>query len=171
MAATQHLDSVRTIGIVSDTHGHLVNARKAVEMLAALEVEAVLHCGDIGSPEIVGLFGRWPSYFVLGNVDDGVQPFEEAVVGPNQVILGRFGQLIVAGRKVAMAHGDDAKALRQAVTSGEYDLVCTGHTHVAKQHHQGSTLVLNPGALCRANPYTLAIVDLQKLEATHVRVD
>ena len=55
------------IGIVSDTHGHVEFARPAMRMLESCQVELVIHCGDIGSPEIVELFAPWPAHFVFGN--------------------------------------------------------------------------------------------------------
>jgi predicted phosphodiesterase len=44
--------------------------------------------------------------------------------------------------------------------------VCYGHTHLAAIERLGRTLSLNPGALYRANPHSLAIVELKSLEAT-----
>lgn len=140
-------------------------------MLAALEVEAVLHCGDIGGPEIVPLFASWPTHFVLGNVDVDARELERAILAAGQHFHGRFGRLPLGGRQIALVHGDDFAALAGAIQGGQFDLVCTGHTHIAKQQRQGDTLVLNPGALYRAQPHTVAIVDLEKLEATHIRVD
>ena len=49
-------DQIRRIGVVSDTHGHTVYARQAVRMLESLDVQLVLHCGDIGSADIVEMF-------------------------------------------------------------------------------------------------------------------
>jgi hypothetical protein len=37
------------------------------------------------------------------------------------------------------------------------------HSHVTRQHHQGHTLLLNPGAIYHANPQTLAVVELPGL--------
>ena len=164
-------DLPRIIGVVSDTHGQVPYTRKGVELLAALDVEAVLHCGDIGGAEIVGLFAAWTTHFVLGNVDFDHRALQRAVDAAGQHFHGRFGRVELAGRKIAIVHGDDSVALRGSINGGEFDLVCTGHTHVAEQYRQGQTLVLNPGAFYRAQPHTLAIVDLVKLEATHIRVD
>lgn len=170
MSTTQRTEP-KLIGVVSDTHGHLANTRQAVQMLSALEVEAVLHCGDIGSPEIVPLFAAWPTHFVFGNVDFDVAVLERAILDAGQHCHGRFGSFTLAGRQIALVHGDDFAALAGAIAGGQFDLVCTGHTHIAKQQQRGKTLVLNPGALYRAQPHTVAIVDLEKLEATHIRVD
>jgi hypothetical protein len=140
-------------------------------MLSALDVEAVLHCGDIGSPEIVPLFAAWPTHFVFGNVDYDAAQLEQAIRKAGQHCHHRFGDLTLGGRRIALVHGDDYAALAGAIEGGRFDLVCTGHTHIAKQQQRGKTLVLNPGALYRAQPHTMAIVDLEKLEATHIRVD
>ena len=57
------------IGIVSDTHGHVEFTLPAVRLLESLEVERVLHCGDIGSTGVVEAFAGWPTDFVFGNCD------------------------------------------------------------------------------------------------------
>jgi predicted phosphodiesterase len=74
--------------------------------------------------------------------------------------------ITLAGRRIALIHSDDARLFRQSITSGTYDLVCYGHTHEAEQHREGKTLVLNPGALYRATPHSIAIVELETMEAT-----
>ena len=67
-----------------------------------------------------------------------------------------------------LLHSDDAKLFQSTIQSGRYDLVCYGHTHVAKREQIGKTLVLNPGALYRANPHSIAIVDLKTLDVNFV---
>lgn len=151
------------IGVVSDTHGHVPYARAAVDVLAEHAVELVLHCGDIGSPEMVPLFERWPTHFVFGNVDRNEGALRRAIAAAGQTCHGRFADLTLAGCRIALVHSDDHVLFRRTIASGEYDLVCYGHTHVAEHHREGRTLVLNPGALYRANPHTLAIVTLPEL--------
>jgi putative phosphoesterase len=159
------------IGVISDTHGHVQNALAAARMLEALDVAAVLHCGDIGSPQVPPVFSRWLTHYVLGNVDHYEDELLASAVGSaGGSFHGRFADLSLGGRKIALLHSDDAKKFRQVTTSGEYDLVCYGHSHIAEQHQEGTTLVLNPGALYRANPHQIAVVDLEKLEAMHVRI-
>lgn len=53
------------IGVISDTHGHVENTQAAVRMLQSLKIEAVLHAGDIGSPQIPKVLTQWPAHFVL----------------------------------------------------------------------------------------------------------
>jgi uncharacterized protein len=158
------------LGILSDTHGHRENARAAVNLLSGLEVDAVIHCGDIGSLDIVDLFSAWPTHFVLGNVDGESRAFQSAIQTAGQTFHGRFGTIELAGRKVAFLHSDDARLFEATIAGGQYDLVCYGHTHVAEQHHVGKTLVLNPGALYRAPRHTIAVVRLPEVEATHISI-
>lgn len=154
------------IGVVSDTHGHAGYTREAIRMLESLGVEAVLHCGDIGSPAIVELFSAWPTHFVFGNVDHDAAALREAIRAAGQTCHDRFGRLELAGRRIAFLHGDDTALLEQTIAKGRFDLVCHGHTHVARNVARGRTRVLNPGALYRATPHSIAHVQLPELEAT-----
>jgi uncharacterized protein len=156
------------IGIVSDTHGHIEYTRPAIRMLESCGVEQVIHCGDIGSAEIVDLFKAWPTHFVFGNVDTQPARLEAAIQAAGQTCHGRFGQLELADRRIAFLHGDDSRRMHDAVSSSDYDLLCYGHTHQAEHHQSGKTIVLNPGALYRAQPHSLALVRLPALEVTHV---
>lgn len=154
------------IGVVSDTHGHLHNTLAAVRMLEELQVEAVLHCGDIGTPDIPPAFAAWPTRFVFGNCDHEETDLRQAIEMSHQTCHDRFGDITLGGRRIALIHSDDVRRFRDTISSGDYDLVCYGHSHKAEFHTKGKTLVLNPGALYRANPHSLAIVDLKTLEPT-----
>ncbi len=156
------------LGIVSDSHGHVELTRPAVRMLESLEVERVLHCGDIGSAEVVELFAAWPTDFVFGNCDFHRDQLGAAVEATGQTCHGAFGELEIAGCRVALLHSDDRRKFDEVTTSGVYDLVCYGHTHVAKVEQIGKTLVVNPGAIYRADPHSLAIVELPERTATIV---
>jgi putative phosphoesterase len=166
--ALLEVSSTMLLGVVSDTHGHIEYTREAVRMLDSLEVAEVIHCGDIGSPEVIPLFSAWPAHFVFGNVDYDEPSLRTAIDESGQTCHGRFGSLVREGIRIAFLHSDDARLFAQTVQSGGADLVCYGHTHIAKQHRQGRTLVLNPGALYRATPHSIAVVELPSLKATIV---
>src|SRR4029079_10004420 len=158
------------IGIVSDTHGHLHNTLSAVRMLESLDVAAVLHCGDICSTAIPKLFAAWPAHFVFGNCDSDSHELRAAIEQAGMTCYGLFGNLELDGRRIALLHSHDARLFREVCTSGDYDLVCYGHTHHAEQRRIGKTLILNPGALYRATPHSIATVDLATMEAMIVPV-
>ncbi|QDS97288.1 YfcE family phosphodiesterase [Adhaeretor mobilis] len=157
------------LGIVSDSHGHTELVIPAVRMLESLEVDRVLHCGDIGSPEVVQLFKPWPTDFVFGNCDGNQAELSKAITEAGLTCHQEFGELEIEGCRIALLHSHDQRRFRDALESGSYDLVCYGHTHIASidEHSgpHGTTLALNPGALYRANPHSLAVVELPEIRA------
>ncbi len=153
------------IGVVSDTHGHTLGTLAAARMLASLELKTVLHCGDIGSTEIPQLLAQFDMHYVTGNVDYDRAALGEAIERLGQHFYGRFGEIELAGRKIALLHSDDHLRFREVQLSGQYDLVCYGHTHQRLIEFQGKTMVLNPGAIYRASPHSIAMVDLATMEA------
>ena len=158
------------LGVVSDTHGHVRQTQAAVRMLESLNVEAVLHCGDIGGGAIVDLFSVWPTHFVFGNGDGDVAELRAAIEAAGQTCHGRFGEIELGGTRIALLHSDDAAKFREVTTGDRYGLVCYGHTHVARQEWRGETLVLNPGALYRATPHSIAVVELPRRTVTMVTI-
>lgn len=153
------------IGVVSDTHGHLELTRPAVRMLEQFDVEAVLHCGDIGTPDVIRQFARWPTHFVFGNCDYDFAALREAIVAEGHTCHDLLGQIELGGARIALLHSHDRRAFRDAIESGDHHLVCYGHTHVAavdrhSNRQGGTTLVLNPGAVYRASPHSVAIVEI-----------
>ncbi|MEX0642234.1 MAG: YfcE family phosphodiesterase [Pirellulales bacterium] len=154
------------LGILSDTHGQVSLTRPALRLFESLDVDTVLHCGDIGSPEVVELFSPWPTHFVFGNCDDNLAELTAAMEAAGQSCHGQFGDLTFDGIRIALLHSHDRRRFRQTVDSGVYRLVCYGHTHVAAIDHRGDTIVLNPGAIYRANPHSVAVVDLPAVQAT-----
>jgi putative phosphoesterase len=156
------------LGVLSDTHGHIANTQAAVRMLESLQVDTVLHCGDIGSASIPSLLENWPTHYVFGNVDYNETELRDAILKSGHQCHHRFGEIELAGKKIALLHSHDAKLFEKTIRSGRFDLVCYGHTHQAEQHLEGQTLVLNPGAVYRATPHSLAVVELPALRATIV---
>lgn len=158
------------LAVVSDSHGHVELTRPAIRMLESLEVERVLHCGDIGSIEVIEMFEQWPTEFVFGNCDFNHADLTQAIEAAGQTCHGLFGELELESRRIALLHGHERRRFEEVTASGAYDLVCYGHTHVAKIEQVGETMVLNPGAIYRANPHSIAIVELPELTATIVNL-
>jgi len=156
------------LGVVSDTHGHQANTQNAIRMLESFEVDVVIHCGDIGSIYIPPLFQQWPTHYVFGNVDGNEDELRSSIEAEGHHCHGLFGTLELADRSIAFLHGHDHKLFRETVRSGQWDMVCYGHTHIAAVEQVGDTVVLNPGAVFRARPHSLAIVNLPSLEITNV---
>lgn len=159
------------LGIVSDTHAHVAFTRQAIATLENQQVDEVIHCGDIGSAEIPPLFAAWPTHFVFGNVDHRTRELKHAIATTaHHTCHGKYGQITRDGREIAFLHSDDRRLFTDVVHQRGLDLVCYGHTHIAKQERVGDTLVLNPGAIYRADPHTVAIVDLPQLSVTLLEI-
>ncbi len=153
------------IGVLSDTHGHRAKTERVVDIFRRRQIDLVIHCGDIGSPEIVELLAPWPAHFVFGNVDDPAE-IRPAIARLGKVCHERFGAIELEGRHIAFLHGDEGDLFRQAVQSGQWDLVCFGHSHVAEISQRGSTKLVNPGAVYRAARPSVAIVEVPSLDVT-----
>jgi len=153
------------VGVISDTHGDVSATWAAVRMFQSVGVARLLHCGDIGSGEIVRLLADWPTAYVLGNTDRPAD-LAAAIETAGQTCHGQFGQVEWERRRIAFLHGDDSRRLDQTVRSGTWDLVCCGHTHVAATYRRGPTTVLNPGAVARTAEPTVALVSLPSLQIT-----
>ena len=158
------------IGVVSDTHGNMSTTRAAVNLLRSFDPELVIHCGDVGSADVVACFTDWPTHFVFGNVDDGAS-LADAITQAGKTCHGGFGSLVLEQQPVAFLHGDDLNRLDEEIMSGKWKMVCHGHTHVARELMIADTVVLNPGALHRARTKSIAIVDLPSRKCEIIAVD
>ena len=150
------------IGVLSDTHGHRAKTERVVDIFRRRRIDLVIHCGDIGSPEIVELLAPWPAHFVFGNVDDPSE-IRPAIARLGKVCHERFGAIDLEGLHVAFLHGDDGDLFRQTVQSGQWDLVCFGHSHLAEVSQRGPTKLVNPGAVYRAARPSVAIIEIPAL--------
>jgi predicted phosphodiesterase len=62
------------------------------------------------------------------------------------------------GKTVLVFHGHE-RGFARAVRSAGADYVLCGHTHRADDVRVGRTRVINPGALSRARPPSVAVLD------------
>jgi uncharacterized protein len=98
------------LAVVSDTHGQVQFARRAVRLLEPFEPRCLIHCGDIGSPAIPEVFAGFDAHYVLGNFDHYDEPeLAAAIAQAGQYFAGRFGELTLLDKKIAWLHGDDER--------------------------------------------------------------
>lgn len=133
-----------------------------MELLLAKGATTLLHLGDVGSPEVLDALAVGEAaqvHVVFGNVDleaDGLGRYAQAL---GILVDHPVGRLAVEERReVVFLHGDDVRALIAAMDS-QVAYVCHGHTHRAADVRRGKTRVINPGALYRATPHTVAMLD------------
>jgi putative phosphoesterase len=120
-----------TIGVLSDTHGHL--DPKVIDRICGMDL--VLHAGDIDEPEILQALGKSDKVkAVRGNMDLGTWsqtlPHEEFVAAGDILIY--------------MIH--DLHRISIDPASADVRIVISGHTHRPAAGQQNGVLYLNPGS-------------------------
>jgi putative phosphoesterase len=154
------------VGIISDTHGQVDLAHNAAKEFIFRGVEAILHCGDIGSDmvltEMASMFQalQIPLYVVLGNCDC-VEDWDFYPRDIGVQVLGRFGQLELCEKKIAIIHSDDERVFDEAASSGNHDYLLFGHTHVRHDKRVNRTRLINPGSAGRGMHPSCAVLDLK----------
>lgn len=142
------------ICIVSDSHDRAEPLAAAVSAAKAQGAQAVIHCGDvIGAQTLrssikLGL----PLHVVHGN-NLGDPTAMQNLVMKSAGLLNYHGleaSITLAGRRVYAIHYPHLG--RGMACTGEYDLVCCGHSHSAAITEQrnikgGHTLLVNPGTV------------------------
>jgi hypothetical protein len=119
------------VGLISDTHGLL-----RPEALAALAgVEAIIHGGDIGGPEVLAsLAALAPVHAVRGNNDIG--PWAEKLPATLVLALG--------GVRIEVVH--DVKGLSIGSGAARPQVVVSGHSHEPGVVEREGILFVNPGS-------------------------
>ncbi len=143
------------VAVVSDSHDNVGGVRWAVEKISQMDVDALIHLGDVVAPFTLLEFQKIEvpvKHLILGN-NDGEKLIMRKVAerlgfqlhdGPSEICIG--------GRKIFAFHGfgdaDFTKSLAIKIAeSGKYDAVMYGHTHFAFGEKIGGCIVLNPGEL------------------------
>src|SRR4051794_14609308 len=104
------------LGILSDTHDDLARTWRALQLLRDEGAEALIHCGDLASPPIVAACAVLPFWFGFGNHDaDHVPALQQAAAETGAVCLGWAGEVELAGRLIAVAHGHMSYDIRRAL--------------------------------------------------------
>jgi putative phosphoesterase len=148
------------IGILSDTHDKLERTRVAVGLLKEAGAEALFHCGDITQPPLIDACRVLPCHYVLGNNDCDMAPhLKLAVEKSGGIFLGWGGEVTLAGKRIAMAHGHLTRDLRPLLLA-EPSYLLSGHSHIASDSGPGPLRRINPGALHRAKQFTVALLNL-----------
>jgi putative phosphoesterase len=126
-----HGDSIKRVGVISDTHGLL--RKEALDALRGSDL--IVHAGDIGGPEVLDRLNEIaPTHAVRGNNDRAewarAIPLTDVVVaGPHQFYL---------------LH-DVADLDLDPVAAG-FSAVITGHSHKPCAELREGVLYLNPGS-------------------------
>lgn len=126
---------MRTIGVISDTHGLLREA--AVDALQGSDL--ILHAGDVGGAGILERLGEIaPVFVVRGNTDHDAA----SAAWPETEVVTLTGGL--PGVLAYMLH--DIGALDLDPAAAGFAVVVYGHSHRPAMQRRDGVLYFNPGA-------------------------
>lgn len=132
--------------VLSDTHDHIGNLRRALSLASERGAGLLIHCGDLVSPFMLrelAAFGG-PVHVVFGNNEGDILLLSRVAAGlPNLTLHGLLGQLELEGKHFAFTHTPELA--RPLAESGRFAAVFCGHTHAALTERVGECLLLNPG--------------------------
>jgi putative phosphoesterase len=158
--------------ILSDSHDHIALIDAAVADARAAGAEAVLHCGDLVAPSTLNCLEKYglPVHLIHGNNTGDLYALTQLAHKPGGVVRfhGMDAGIELAGRRIFLVHYPHyARAM--AVT-GDWDLVCCGHSHKAEITEQkncpgGITHLVNPGTIGGVGqaPATWVLADLETM--------
>ncbi len=154
------------IGVVSDTHNNLKNCHRIVEIFNSIDLDRIVHTGDITQAKTMEVFSRLatPMVGVYGNNDLEREDLVAAAAQFQFEFVDPPLTLSWAGRRVVIVH--DPLELDQ-VSSDDYDLILHGHTHRKTLERTLNQLTFNPGECAGMMPgmNAVGLVDLRDLSA------
>lgn len=126
--------------IMSDSHSHDENVRKAIAKEAPLD--GLIHLGDSqGSEDLIRSLAGCPVYMVAGNCD-----YFTSLPPVRYITLGKYRIMLTHGHYHYVSVG--AKDLLEEAKANGCSIVMYGHTHrPVMDGTDGEVLVLNPGSI------------------------
>jgi putative phosphoesterase len=137
------------VAIISDIHNNETNLKKVLDFCAREDIKTIICCGDLASLETLDFLNANFSgtiHYAFGNMDNeqsALPSFEHITRYGHTTIYAEFGEVEIAGKKIAFVHYPDVAKLLCA--TGKYDFVFYGHTHKPWTEKIGSCTMLNPG--------------------------
>lgn len=148
------------IAICADIHDNIWILERALVRMRGTEM--LIFCGDFCAPFTLvqlaeGFAG--PIHVVWGNNDGDKWLLTRQASRFSHVALhGELAEIEAAGLRLAATHYPEIA--RGLAHSGQYSLVCYGHTHQLHDERIGACRLFNPGELMgRFGTSTFAILD------------
>ncbi len=153
---------------ISDTHDRLDHVKKIVQVINSVNPVLVLHAGDWVAPFTLRALSEANARIigVMGN-NDGDKLYLMEIARKFNVQLEREIAITeVEGKRIALLHGTNEAIVDALASSGDYDIVVRGHTHVPGiEKRDNGCIVVNPGELCGYlyGKATYAVINLSTL--------
>lgn len=161
------------IAVVSDSHDNIWNLRKSIEIMRVEHTEGMIHCGDFVAPFMLKELetAEIPVHGVFGNNDGDQHLLTRLTLTTlhNITLHGLIGKTDLGGKKICFTHYEEvAKGLGR---SGDFDLVCFGHSHIYTKEKAGETILLNPGEIMgKDGSPGFCLVDTKNMEIKRIEL-
>lgn len=159
------------ICILSDSHDNRALLEAAAKDARSRGAEALLHCGDVVAPSTLGVLKPFdlPVHVIHGNNAGDLYALTRMAHRPGSQVhyYGQDAGLTLGGRRIFLVHYPHYA--RAMACTGDWDLVCCGHDHVARIEDMpnirgGTTTVVNPGTVGGVGaPATYVLGDLENM--------
>ncbi len=154
------------IGVVSDTHNHLSNTARIVDLFNAARVDRVVHTGDITQAKTLRVLAALdaPLVGVYGNNDLERESLESACEELGMGFVDPPLHLEWEDRRVVVVH--DPEDLAPELLAG-CAVALHGHDHWQSMERRHGALVFNPGECAGHMPgrNSVGVLDLTTLHA------
>lgn len=161
------------IGVLSDTHDHLLNIVQVLETCRDRGIETLFHCGDLTGIDMISHFRGFRVIYTMGNMDIAAgaihQRFkklrEDNFAGP--VFKGNINDV-----PIAATHSHLESELSKLVSQQQYRWIFHGHTHQRRDEVINGARIVNPGALggLGKESRSFCIVDLDANDVEFIKV-
>ncbi len=169
------------VGVLSDTHDNLKNVEKVARIIKKLNVDMVIHLGDIIAPftlaklasELEGI----KITAIFGNNCGEKSGLYNVAKAFNIDLLEPPTSIKINDKKILLIHGWGPAEMTEEIvealaSSGKWDVILYGHTHKSRIDYIKGKLVLNPGEVAGAlyEP-SFALLDIDLLKAKIIKVE
>ena len=160
------------VGVFSDSHDDIPRLRAATGAAVAAGAEVLLHCGDVVAAVTLARLPELPAplHVIHGNNTGDLYTMAIIASKPSSLVTyhGQDAGIRLGGRRIFMVHYPHyGEAMAK---TGDWDLVCCGHDHVADIRRIGNlsggeTVLANPGTVGAIKaPATWILGDLDSME-------
>jgi len=134
------------LGVVGDTHNHLSNVEKIIDIFNEENVAKVIHTGDITQAKTLSRFSRLncPLIGVYGNNDIQEEGLDD--IAKQNGFLFQDPPLLLKLNKTNIAIFHEPNKIESFLKKdSSIQLVIHGHTHRYRNDNIGEVRIINPG--------------------------
>lgn len=160
------------IAVLSDSHDAWINLEWAVRQANDFKCDHLIFLGDLISPPGIMILGEFKgeTHMIWGNNEGEKMRITSLSNQYNIKHYDWWFEQEFSERKIVAHHWP--RPMEIAFQSRLFDLSLFGHTHEWLLNNNGSSYLLNPGALCNSKDFkpSMAIVDLSNMEINKIEM-